>query len=228
MNSTTVVTRYAVPVPPVRTEYGDRYRSLFDESGMCMANLDLGLRVTDANRFFSRQFGRSGQDLRGRGFCEFLHSSAHDKVRRQLSLLRDGGHPRFAEQVVAMGARQAVFAGELTGMAVRGEAGRVNGLLVVVRPDEAEGALQLASGKQVLLSPIDARVLEGVATGESTVQLAAKLFLSRGGVEYHVTTLLRQLKVTNRPALVSKSYSLGILSLGQWPPRVRPEHIRAS
>ncbi|WP_084144830.1 helix-turn-helix transcriptional regulator [Amycolatopsis jejuensis] len=228
MNSTATAPRCAVPVPTVHTEHRDRYRSLFDQSGMCMANLDLGLRVTDANRFFSRQFGRSAQELRGRGFCEFLHPSVHGKVRHQLTRLKEGGHPRFAEQVVAVGAEQAVFAGELTGVAVRGDAGRVNGLLVLVRPEETSGVLQLASGKQALLSPIDARILEGVATGESTVQMAAKLFLSRGGIEYHVTTLLRKLKVTNRPALVSKSYSLGILSLGQWPPRVRPEYIRAS
>jgi hypothetical protein len=45
-------------------------------------------------------------------------------------------------------------------------------------------------------------------------------------VEYHVTTLLRRLKVTNRPALVSKGYSMGILGIGQWPPRVIPDYIK--
>ncbi len=224
-----MATRPAVPGHgPHGTEHGERYRSFFDQSGMCIANLDLGLRVTDANRFFSRQFGCGGQDLLGRGFCEFLHPSVHGKVRDQLTRLREGGHSRITEQIVAIGAGETAFEGELIGVAVRGDAGRVNGLLMLVRPEDTETVPQLAAGKRVLLSPIDARILEGVATGESTVQLAARLFLSRGGIEYHVTTLLRMLKVTNRPSLVSKGYSLGILSLGQWPPRVRPEFIRES
>ncbi|MFD2467945.1 PAS domain-containing protein [Amycolatopsis silviterrae] len=213
---------------PDAAEHGDRYRSLFDQSGMCIANLDLGLRVTDVNRFFSRQFGRSVQDLRGRGFCDVLHPSVHGKVRDQLTRLREGGRSRFAEQVVALGAGEGTFVGELVGVGVRGGAGRVTGLMALVQPEDAEGVPPAVSGKRVLLSPVDARILEGVATGESTVQLAAKLFLSRGGIEYHVTTLLRMLKVTNRPALVSKGYSMGILSLGHWPPRVRPEYIRSS
>ena len=229
MNSSAVISRPAVPVTVdgrATTEYRDIYWSLFEQSGMCMANLDLGLRVVEANQYFSRQFGRSSTDVHGRSFCEFLHPSVQGKVRHQLTRLTEGRHPRFAEQMVAVGAKDSVFAGELTGIAVRGAAGRVDTLMVLVKPDDGERAPQMAGSKQKLLSPVDARILEGVAAGESTVQLAAKLFLSRGGVEYHVTTLLRKLKVTNRPALVSKGYSMGILGIGQWPPRVRPEYIR--
>jgi DNA-binding NarL/FixJ family response regulator len=73
---------------------------------------------------------------------------------------------------------------------------------------------------------MDARILEGVAAGISTVQLAAMLYLSRGGVEYHVSTLLRKLKVANRPALVSKAYSMGMFGVGCWPPKVLPDYIQ--
>ncbi|MGH3376328.1 MAG: LuxR C-terminal-related transcriptional regulator [Actinoallomurus sp.] len=75
------------------------------------------------------------------------------------------------------------------------------------------------------LTKMDAMVLEGVASGMSTVQLASHLFLSRGGVEYHVSTLMRSLKAANRSALVSKAYSAGLFSIGIWPPRVIPEFI---
>jgi DNA-binding NarL/FixJ family response regulator len=64
-----------------------------------------------------------------------------------------------------------------------------------------------------------------VAAGVSTVRLASNLYLSRGGIEYHVDVLLRKLKVNNRPALVSKAYSMGLLRQG-WPPRVNPDYLK--
>lgn len=73
---------------------------------------------------------------------------------------------------------------------------------------------------------MDAKILEGVASGASTVQLASTLFLSRGGVEYHVTSLLRRMKVKNRPALISKAYALGMFEMGSWPPQVVADHVK--
>jgi hypothetical protein len=35
---------------------------------------------------------------------------------------------------------------------------------------------------------VDARVIEGVGAGVSTLRTAATRYLSRGGAEYHVTT----------------------------------------
>jgi DNA-binding NarL/FixJ family response regulator len=71
---------------------------------------------------------------------------------------------------------------------------------------------------------MDARILEGVAAGIPTAKLASILYLSRGGIEYHVNVLLRSLKVNNRPALVSKAYSMGLLRPG-WPPRIHPDYM---
>jgi DNA-binding CsgD family transcriptional regulator len=77
-----------------------------------------------------------------------------------------------------------------------------------------------------LLSETDARVLEGVATGYSTLSLADRLFLSRQGVDYHVGTLLRRFRCPNRPALVAKAYAQGVLRPGAWPPRVVTDFVR--
>ncbi|MGJ3559305.1 LuxR C-terminal-related transcriptional regulator [Streptomyces sp. INA 01156] len=66
-----------------------------------------------------------------------------------------------------------------------------------------------------------------MAAGDPTVRLAAKLFLSRQGIEYHVGMLLRQFQVPNRTALAAKAYSMGMFSIGSWPPRVLPDHIRS-
>jgi len=89
--------------------------------------------------------------------------------------------------------------------------------------EEAEGGV--APGR-TQLSVLDARILEGVAAGVSTVDMAIKLYLSRQGVEYHVGSLLRRLRAPNRAALVSRAYSLGVLSVGSWPPKVLPDCVR--
>ncbi|MFE0704682.1 LuxR family transcriptional regulator [Streptomyces sp. NPDC058872] len=75
------------------------------------------------------------------------------------------------------------------------------------------------------LAALDVRILEGVAIGTSTVRLAASLYLSRQGVEYRIGLMLRHFQVANRAALVSRAHSLGVLSVGTWPPRVLPEFL---
>lgn len=77
-----------------------------------------------------------------------------------------------------------------------------------------------------VLSALDAQVLEGVASGESTVQLASRLYLSRQGIEYRVGQMLRRFDAPNRPALVARAHALGMFAVGQWPPRVLPERVK--
>jgi PAS domain S-box-containing protein len=217
----------AETTPLARSDAGRGvFRSFFERSGMCVAQLDRSLRIVEANADFFRQFGRSPAEVCGRDFTDLLHPSVRDKLAGQLARLADNQRPRFAERVVALRPGDTALSGELTGFAVHGEAGPVECLMVLVRPDKAERGGCLATGRQKLLTEMDARILEGVAAGVSTVQLAATLYLSRGGVEYHVTTLLRKLKVKNRPALVSKAYSMGIFGVGSWPPRVLPEFVK--
>ncbi|MFE1173088.1 LuxR C-terminal-related transcriptional regulator [Streptomyces sp. NPDC058773] len=203
----------------------DSELALFERSLVCTANLDLEFRIVAANRPFARQFDWHPGHGTGKDFCELLHPSVQSNLRNELNRLADGKNPRFVAHLVAVGAQDAVFRGEMTGIAVRNGAGRVDRILVLVDPEESANGPQLAGARRNLFSPMHARILEGVASGESTGQLATKLFLSRGGVEYHVSSLLRKMKVTNRPALISKSYSLGVFALGQWPPRVRPEFV---
>jgi len=71
------------------------------------------------------------------------------------------------------------------------------------------------------LSDLDSRIIECIAAGERTTNIATKLYLSRQGVEYHVSKLLQHLQVPNRPALIAKAYCMGILVPGSWPPEVR-------
>lgn len=82
------------------------------------------------------------------------------------------------------------------------------------------------SGSRRILTKMDSKILEGVAAGVPTAKLALMVDLSRGGVEYHVTNLLRKLSAPNRTSLVSKAYAEGILAAGTWPPKVVPDFVK--
>jgi DNA-binding CsgD family transcriptional regulator len=94
-----------------------------------------------------------------------------------------------------------------------------------VEPAVADAATRVPQRRVLPLNARDAGILEGVASGASSVQLAASLFLSRQGVEYHIGRLLRRFRVPNRTALVGRAYSLGIFDSGSWPPKVRREFV---
>ena len=200
------------------------FRTVFDRAGVRVAALDHHLRITEASSDFAGEFGRAVPDLRGVSFPSLVHPSVRERLVQQLGRLLEGQRQRFVDRVLAPLSGSAVFGGELTGFVVHSHANRVDGVLVVLRPEPMERAT-VVIGKRKLLSEIDARVLEGVAAGASTVQLAALLYLSCGGVEYHLTALLRSMKVGNRSALVSKAFSMGLFGVGTWPPRVLPDYV---
>lgn len=211
----------ATDVPDV-----DVFRSLLERSGLLLASLDLQLAVVEANDEFVEQFGCSRQTLAGSSFYELLHPGVHAPMRKQFQRLLDGRRERFVEHLAGIGPRQTVFTGEITGIAVHSQCGELVGFVVVVTPEQAEQANTVVVDRKRILSEIDARILEGIASGESTVCLASRLFLSRQGVEYHVGTMLKKLKAPNRAALVSRAYSLGVLRVGSWPPKVSPDFVK--
>jgi PAS domain S-box-containing protein len=203
------------------------FRSFFDRSGMCVANVDHAIRVTEANAEFSRQFGRTEAELGGRSFGDLLHPDVRAEVGQRFAELLDERHAWFTEHIVALRpGDSSEFNGELTGIAVRDDSDGIEGIMVLLRPERGAQKSRPPAGRKASLTDMDARILEGVAAGVSTVQLASMLYLSRGGIEYHVNILLRKLKVNNRPALVSKAYSTGLLCVGSWPPRVHPDYVK--
>lgn len=201
-------------------------KSFFDRSGMCMAKLDSSIRLLEVNSDFSRQFGCQPAELEGSPFCDLLHADIRTRVSRQFTLLVAQRRPGFTEPRVAFHQKgSTVFSGELTGFVVRSDGDRIDGLMALVCPTGRSKTDRAPASCKLLLTDLDARILEGVAAGVSTMCLASNLYLSRGGIEYHVDVLLRRLKVNNRPALVSKAYSMGLLRPG-WPPRVNPDYLK--
>jgi PAS domain S-box-containing protein len=194
----------------------------------CLASLDPALNVVAANEDFCRQFGRSMADVCGRSLYDLVLPDTQAVLDRQFARLTDGRQARFAERMLGIRENDGMFAGELTGAGVHDEAARLSAIIVSVKPDARavdNPALRrrsriLSKRCKTLLTPLDVRILEGVAAGASTVQLANRLFLSRQGVEYHVGSMLRKLRASNRAALVSRAYSMGLLTVGTWPPQM--------
>jgi PAS domain S-box-containing protein len=200
-------------------------RALFDRSGMCMAKLDNGIRLVEVNADFSRQFGCLPAELAGRCFADLLHADVRTQVSQQFTRLLAEQECRFTVPKIAFHQKGlVVFSGELTGFTVRSDGNRIDTLMVLVRPQGSRKKEQTTASRKLGLTEVDARILEGIALGVSTVNLAAGLYLSRSGVSYRVDVLMRKLKVKNRPALISKAYSMGLLFPG-WPPRVNPEYL---
>lgn len=218
-----------VSIPTQRTTVNQNiFDSFFERSGLCVAHFDHSGRVVQANGDFCRQFGRTPREVHGREFGELLHPSVREKITQQLGRLVYGQRARFTDRIVALRPGDAAFTAELTGLAINGDGGQVDGVMVLVRPERGERLGRGVATRGKLLTKMDAQILEGVAAGVTTPQLATRLFLSRGGVEYHVAALLRKLKVKNRVALISRAYSKGVFDVGSWPPKVLPEYIKDS
>ncbi|MFZ4239795.1 LuxR C-terminal-related transcriptional regulator [Streptomyces murinus] len=192
-----------------------------------MASLDKTLAIQQANQEFFRQFNASSEDLCGRNFRDVVHPSARQPLVRQFANLLEGKHQRFVTPVLAVGpGEESAFTVPLTAVAVRGGVPGTTAILVMM-PTAGDGEeARVVSRRKKILSSMDARILEGIAAGVSTIPLAASLYLSRQGVEYHVTCLLRKLKVPNRAALVSRAYSMGVLKVGAWPPEVVEDFVK--
>ncbi|PWE12366.1 LuxR family transcriptional regulator [Streptomyces sp. BSE7F] len=178
------------------------------------------MAVTAAEPAFSRQFGLSVDEICGRGLLGLLRSPVPGQLREQFTALSSGRCRRFKERVTGRDGEGRNFPADITAIAVGQPTGEIVGLVVLLRRAEQ------AAGGGPVLSALDAQVLEGVARGESTVQLASRLYLSRQGIEYRVGQMLRRFDAPNRPALVARAHALGMFADGQWPPRVLPERVR--
>ncbi|MFF9286512.1 PAS domain-containing protein [Streptomyces griseosporeus] len=212
----------AIPVPPARREpaAGGEPRGAAP-TGACTAHASPeDLAVTAAEPAFARQFGLSADEICGHHLLDLIRSPVPARLREQFSALSAGRRRRFTESVTGRDGTGGEFRADVTGVAVRNPAGTLASVVVFLcrTPDGMSGG--------PVLSALDARVLEGVASGESTVQLASRLYLSRQGIEYRVGQMLRRFDAPNRPALVARAHALGMFAAGQWPPRVLSERVQ--
>lgn len=209
------------------SEYGDIFLSIVDRTGAGLAVLDPQLRIQENNAAFLEHCGEPPFELCDRFFADLLHPSVRAYMLHRFDRLVHGVASRFVEHAAVLWAARVSFSGSLTVTAVRGEGDRLKNVVVLVTPEAGEDDQRAVVSPNRMLTSIDARILEGVAIGSSTLQLATKLYLSRQGIEYHVSGMLRRFKVPNRAALVSKAYSMGVFGVGIWPPKVLPEFVQS-
>ncbi|MFJ2114379.1 MULTISPECIES: helix-turn-helix transcriptional regulator [unclassified Streptomyces] len=194
--------------------------------GICVASLDAQLRVTASDANFQRHFDRGAGELHGSRFVELVHPGMEKNVREQLNRLLDGRKSRLDAPIVATRPDGSVFPGVLTGVVRNGAHGGSEAVVVLVKPEETECEGKPVANRRKVITELDARILEGVAAGIPSAQLASRLYMSRQGIEYHIGGMLRKFKAPNRSALVSRAYASGILCVGNWPPRVLPDCVR--
>ncbi len=209
-----------------RTQTPGQLQSAMENVNAAIAVLDASARISDHNRYFVEQCGRTADTLLGRDICELLHPSVRGVMTRQFDRLVQRRSNSFVENLAALWETSTTLSGTVTACANEDAGGRVESILIMINAEDGGNRRTLISPTK-LLSQINAQILEGVAAGAPTVQLASRLFLSRQGVEYHVGNMLRQFKVPNRAALVSKSYSMGLFRIGSWPPQVLPDYVRS-
>nr|AJW65412.1 LuxR transcription regulator [Nocardiopsis sp. CMB-M0232] len=198
----------------------------FHRRNLTLVHLDRDLAVQQANREFFRIFGNSSRQLVGLPFIDLVRPGVRQPLLQQFTGLIEGRRDRVGTRVIAVDADDTAFHSSLTAHAVRGGTSEISAIMVVMETFAEPVGPDTVTGRMKLLSKLEARILEGIAGGVSTVPLAARLYLSRQGVEYHVNSLFRKLKVPNRAALVSRAYSTGVLKVGAWPPEVAPDAVK--
>jgi DNA-binding CsgD family transcriptional regulator len=72
------------------------------------------------------------------------------------------------------------------------------------------------------------RVLQLVALGLSSREIASRLWVSRQAVTYHIGNLFMKLHADSRAGLVARAYALGIFSPGIWPPAIDATYAHPS
>jgi DNA-binding CsgD family transcriptional regulator len=182
-----------------------------------VACVDGNFRVLTAEDGFGELFGASAFELRHRGIFDFLHPDFAEGLRCALTALATGARHEATERVVLLGPAGTAVSAELTALALGGS----RRIVVAIRPD----AVRPQRARQPMVTPLEALVLEGLAAGVPTTELARSAHLSRQGVEYHVGALVRRFAVPNRTALVAKAHAAGLYAAGAWPPRVDPRLV---
>ena len=93
------------------------------------------------------------------------------------------------------------------------------------------GSFDFRSVRAPALTRAECRVLELVASGLSSREIAAILTVSRQTVTYHIGHLLMKLDAKSRTGLVARAYAIGLIPPGDWPPHIDgpswPRRLRA-
>ncbi|MFM9608483.1 LuxR C-terminal-related transcriptional regulator [Streptomyces niveiscabiei] len=218
--------RYTTDLPD-----GDDVSSSGPGSPPSVVHVDSRLRVVAANKPFTDMFLADSPEPAGQSFPLFFHEAAQAHLREHFAQLLAGTQPQFSAPLPMVTAQGEVVDCLVSCVAISASVHLSCTeciALASIRPDTPFGPPMPLLPAPPALAEVPSHVLEGLAAGLSTQQLASRLGLSSHGVEYHVSSMLRKLKAPNRSALVARAYALGILVPNCWPPQVRPQYTTRS
>jgi PAS domain S-box-containing protein len=181
---------------------------------------DVEGRFVHVNEAAERASGMSNAQWLGRHFTEPLPPEAREKVAAQFRRAVERGEPTDFETVFVDAS------GNLRGVRAQH--------LPLSRDDAIVGVLILAFGAaqspsqlieldpQPRLTPRQREVLDLIAAGLSTSEIATKLTLSPETVRNHVRSVFRELNVHTRLEAIAAARRLGLLA----PPALGPQTPR--
>ena len=190
------------------------------DSLMVPASLhDVEGRFVHVNEAAERASGKSNAQWLGRHFTEPLPPGAREKVAALFRRAVERGEPTDFETVFvdASGNLRAVRAQHLP--LCRDDA--IVGVLILAFAGALPPSLPVGAEPEPRLTPRQREVLELVAAGLSTSEIAKKLTLSTETVRNHLRSVFRELHVHNRPEAIAAARRLGLLAppaLGPQPP----------
>ncbi|MFJ5100714.1 LuxR C-terminal-related transcriptional regulator [Streptomyces sp. NPDC088554] len=193
-----------------------------DDFGLCVAFVAPCLCITSASENFSRLFGNTTESIRRLSFRDILRFHPESRLGENFDQIFHGHQKYFAEHFGGASLNRSVNDLQIYAFAMEKDCdddGRT-ALVIVRRQSGAPGE------KTVVLSEIAARIVEGVAMGESSTQIASRLNLSKQGVEYHISGLLRKFDAPSRTALISMIFVKRIFDPTCWPPKVLPQYVK--
>jgi PAS domain S-box-containing protein len=177
---------------------------------------DLEGRFVRVNPAAERASGHSNGWWAGRHFTEPIPPEAKEKVNAQFRRAIETGEPTDFETVFtdASGRLRGVRAQHLP---LRSD-GAIIAVLILAFDVNRPAADALAAGTDPQLTPRQREILELIASGHSTAEIASMLTLSTETVRNHVRSVLGALDAHSRLEALAAARRRGILA----PPALKP------
>ncbi|MFL5912684.1 MAG: PAS domain-containing protein [Gaiellaceae bacterium] len=176
---------------------------------------DVEGRFVHMNQSAERVAGKSIEELRGHRFTELLTPEARESVEAHFRRAVEQREPTDFETLFVDGNDEVrgVRAQHLP--LVDGD--EVVGVLILAF-DVRQGAPRPALGRPPRLTPRQHEILELLASGRSTGEIARELTLSTETVRNHLRSVLRELDAHTRVEAIATAQRLGLLAA----PPLRP------
>lgn len=206
-----------------------RWRELFEQVGLPIIVFDLQGRVVDANVAYANHIGHSLSYLRTLPINKLITRSTRLKDTPRWDALVAGKIKGYKSYVMLRHAKGHLVCCVATVSLITHQDGApksvycVNDLIAEADAEDPRVAAQRVEQiEDERLSKEENAILTTLAEGGTLSDVEAMMYLSRPGLNHHITKLRQRLGLpqgTRTAGLVARAYALGILSPGTWPPR---------